>query len=127
MKIKELKQILEAYGDSYDDNELVIPVFALGTLGPIPTVSTQSLTMGFDWEAGLAIISPEKKLRVIDKDEVEELKAKYDELSMKYYQVSKIKKENKRLKESISYAKQAIEDLREGHQEKAIIFLNTHR
>lgn len=61
MKLKELKAVLNALGDRYDDWDLVIPL-AQPSVGAVATCRVRSIGMGFDWEHGMAMLHPEGRL-----------------------------------------------------------------
>lgn len=90
---------------SPDSITVYIPSFKTGSVGHIPCTDVKGANMGFDWEASSFLIWPEKELREIDRDEIKSLRDKYEELSWTHYKVSKIKKENEKLKEEIAKLK----------------------
>lgn len=115
MKLSELKQMVdraveqcERYHNNPDNITVRIPTYKTGTAGHIPCTDVKSANMGFDWEASSFLIRPEKELREIDRDEIKALRDKYEELSWTHYKVSKIKKENKELKEEVARLKGSI-------------------
>lgn len=108
MNLLELKQLVEYAVESsirqHKDPEKVtvyIPTYKTGSAGHIPCTGVAHANMGFDWEASSFLITPEKTLREIDRDEIKSLKDKYEELSWSHYKVSKIKRENETLKAKI--------------------------
>lgn len=112
MNLTELKQLVdhamqqcERTRRSPDTITVRIPSYKTGVAGHIPCTDVKSARMGFDWEASSFLIRPSEELREISRDEVKDLRAKYEELSWTHYKVSKIKKENEALKEQISKLK----------------------
>lgn len=108
MKLSEFKQLVDrAYenamrGQRDPDNVTVyISTFKVGTAGHIPVTGVKSIHMGFDWEANSCIITPEKQLREIDRDEIKSFHDQYEELSWKLSDINRLKRENKRLKEQV--------------------------
>jgi hypothetical protein len=84
-----------------DDLQVVIPVYRVGAVGGTSYVNVKSVTTGFDWDAGRIFLNTEERLREIDRDEIKTLQDKYDELGWKHYEISNLKRENKKLKERI--------------------------
>lgn len=68
MKIKELKAVLNSIGDRYDDWDLAIPL-SKPSIGAIATCKVRSISFGFDWEHGKALINPEGRLNEKTKPE----------------------------------------------------------
>jgi hypothetical protein len=75
-----------------------IRTYKTGTAGHVPVTGVKSVYMGFDWESMSCLITPETELREIDRDEVAELRKKYEELSWSKYKIDNIVRENKKLK-----------------------------
>lgn len=84
-----------------DDWKVVIPVRRIGSIGGTPCVNIESVSTGFDWDAGKIFLNTKEELRVIGVDEIKALKDEYEELGWKYSQISGLKRENKKLKERI--------------------------
>lgn len=104
MNLLELKQIIDRTIDTVHNPEQVtvrISTFKTGTAGHLPCTDVKSAWKGFDWEAGSFIITPEKDLREIDRDEIKSLRNQYEELGWSLYKVGKVKKENEMLKQKI--------------------------
>lgn len=109
MTLQELKQhvdraIEKCNMSRMDPNAIrvVIPSYKTGTAGHIPCTNAKSAHLGFDWEASSFLIYPENELREIDRDEIKQLRDKYEELSWTHYKVSKIKRENESLKAQLA-------------------------
>lgn len=105
MNLFELKQMVDhAYESASrghrDPTQVTayIRTYKTGTAGHVPVTGVKSVYMGFDWEAGSCLITPETELREIDRDEVAELRKKYEELSWSKYKIDNIVRENKKLK-----------------------------
>jgi hypothetical protein len=115
MNLLELKQAVDFAIEScnrhhrdIDKITVYIPSYKTGSAGHIPCTAVKHANMGFDWEASSFLIRPENELREIDRDEIATLRKKYEELSWTHYKVSKIKKENEKLKEEISKLKGSV-------------------
>ncbi len=72
MKVSELKTLLENRGKTrdHDDIEVVVSISS-PSIGPRASCSITSAGFGFDWEAGLFLITP--KLPLVVKSEKEEV------------------------------------------------------
>ena len=112
MNLRELKECIDhailQCERTYRSPESVtvrIPSYKTGTAGHIPCTDVKSAVMGFDWEASSFLIRPIEELREINRDEIKTLRDKYEELSWTHYKVSKIKKENEKLKEEVARLK----------------------
>lgn len=113
MTLEQLKQIIDAAFDranSYsgvnaEDIQVGIKVFRVGAIGGTPVANINSIHMGFDWDMGKMIITPEPELRETDRDEIKTLIKKYDELSWKHSQINSLKRENENLKKEIENLK----------------------
>lgn len=108
MNLLELKKLVELFEQqaarqhmNLEDIQVVIASHKIGMLGGTPSTSVKSINLGFDWDKGKLIISPENILREIDRDEIKMLRDKYEELSWKKSRIDRIVKENKRLKEQL--------------------------
>ena len=108
MKTKDLKTkidwIVSTLSDD-EDLEVVIKVIRVGAVGRTPTIPITNVFKGFDWDRGSVILSCDSELREIDLDEVKQLRKTYDKLSWKHYQISRLKKENERLKVELEQLK----------------------
>lgn len=112
MKLSEFKRLVdraiiqcESSNRSADDIDVVIPVAAVGTVGPHPCVVVESVAMGFDWDSGKYFINPVGDLREINRDEVAHLRKKYDVTAKTVYEANKLRAENKQLKNQLARAK----------------------
>lgn len=108
MNLLELKKLVELFEQqatrlhmNLDDIQVVIATHKVGLAGGTPSTNVKSINLGFDWDKGKLIISPEKILREIDRDEIKMLRDKYEELGWKKSKIDRIVKENKRLKERL--------------------------
>jgi len=66
-----------------------IRVKVIGTIGSLPTVPVKNIMMGFDWDKGTCIITPEKDLRETDRDEIQAIQKKFDDMGWAYYEANK--------------------------------------
>lgn len=112
MKLNELKEavdhaVKECERQHCDPESVTvyIPTFKVGTVGHIPCTAVRSARMGFDWESHSFLVQPLDTLREIDRDEINTIRKKYDELGWSHYKVSKIKKENEQLKQQVQQLK----------------------
>lgn len=108
MKLKNLKAeidwIVSTLSDD-EDLEVAIKVIRVGAIGGTPTIPVTNIFKGFDWDSGSVILSCDSELREIDRDEIKKLRESYEELGWKHYQISNLKKENKRLKGELEQLK----------------------
>ncbi len=119
MKLNELKEAVDHAVENclrgHQNPESVtvyIPTYKVGTAGHIPCTGIRSARMGFDWEANSFLIQPAETLREIDRNEIDTIRKKYDELGWSHYKVSKIKKENEQLKQQVQQLKAEAEQAR---------------
>lgn len=70
MKFSELKRLVDLYyRDDYEDPEVVVQIkMPYTTVGGMPTVKIKSAQMGFDWDSGKFIFTPEEDLTPSDRD-----------------------------------------------------------
>lgn len=107
MNLHELKQAVDHAYNSFDLRDptkvtVYIKTVKVGTAGHVPCTDITSAHMGIDWESMSFLITPEHELREIDRDEIKALRDKYEELGWTSYKVTKVKKENERLKQQIA-------------------------
>lgn len=95
--IFQLERVTQFSKGRMDDWQVVIPVYRVGAVGGTPSVSIKIVRGGIDWDKGRIFIEPETRLREIDRDEIKMMQDKYEELGWKHYEISGLKKENKRL------------------------------
>lgn len=69
MKLKDLKQILDAYADTYGDWDVRIEVTRRNAMGGTPTVDIRAIAPGFDWDHHKIIVRTEVPLKEITKEE----------------------------------------------------------
>lgn len=100
------RAVLQAKRMHRDPEQVNVSIASVkvGTVGHRPVTNVKSIGMGFDWEAGSCIITPEKELREIDLNEVDALHKKYGDLGRLLYEVKNLKHENKMLKARIAKA-----------------------
>jgi len=98
-----------------EQTEVEIKVKVIGTAGPQPTVKVKHLTAGIDWDSGKIIIVPDVDLRICGKDEIEEVKEKYENLAMKNTEIQQLKKKNDSLKAQVEKLKTKLETLSKPH------------
>lgn len=114
MNLEELKRSVDFLFDNsnrygYNDAEtktVGIEIKVIGSVGGTPICGVRSIQAGFDWDSGKIIIVPERNLRLVDVDELEILRKKYEELSWKKYEIDGLKREIKKLKEENQKLKQ---------------------
>jgi hypothetical protein len=104
VNLLELKRAVDhavSRADNPEDVNVCIMTYKVGSVGHVPFTDVGSANLGFDWEKGSFLINPKTTLREIDKDEIAEIRDKYDELGWSYYKISKIKRENEALKKQV--------------------------
>lgn len=104
MNLLELKEIVDSAVEHAIDPEKItvrIPTFMVGVVGHTPCTNVKTAYQGFDWESKSFIIAPEKQLREVDRDEIKDLRNKYDELGWSYHKINRIKRENEQLKKQL--------------------------
>lgn len=107
MKFSELKRLVDLYyrPDHYEDPEVVIQIkLPYTTVGGMPTVKIKNVQMGFDWDMGKFIITPEEELTPSDRDFAKQMKEMQDRAGWADY-------ENRNLKADIRQLKKKIEEL----------------
>ncbi len=106
MKFSELKKIVDLYhrDSHYEDPEVVIQIkLPYSTVGGQPTVKVKTMNMGFDWDQGKFIITPEEDLTPSDRDFAKQMKDMQDRAGWADY-------ENRNLKAEISKLKRKLND-----------------
>lgn len=109
MTLSELKELVEQMEQqavrqrlNLEEIQVVIASHKVGLIGGTPSTNIKDINLGFDWDSGKLIIYPEQTLREIDRDEIKTLRDKYEELGWSKYEIDKIVKENKKLKEQLN-------------------------
>jgi hypothetical protein len=107
MNLHELKQAVDRAYNSFDLKDpakvtVYIQTVKVGSVGHVPCTPITHAHMGIDWESGSFLITPEKSLREIDRDEIKALRDNYEELGWTHYKVSKVKRENEKLKQQLA-------------------------
>lgn len=69
MKLKELRDKLNAMNSHHDDDEVLVEVVRRGAVGGTPAVKVRSANSGFDWDNGRFIIHTDVPLKEITLDE----------------------------------------------------------
>jgi hypothetical protein len=106
MKLSEMHRLVNVYHDEErmmrEDPEVVIQIkLPYSTMGGQPTVRVKSLQMGFDWDAGKFIITPEENLTPADRDFAEQMRKMQDDLGWVKNENYKLKAEIKKLKKQL--------------------------
>lgn len=65
MKVKELRERLNAVPESQDDEEVVVIVKRPGSMGPTPSVRVRGASSGFDWNSGKFMLWTEKDVKEV--------------------------------------------------------------
>jgi hypothetical protein len=82
-----------------EDPEVVIQIkLPYSTVGARPTAKIKHIGMGFDWDAGKFIITPEENLTPADRDFAEQMRKMQDDLGWVKLENHKLKQEIKNLK-----------------------------
>jgi len=105
MKLSELHRLVNVYQERMmrEDPEVVIQVkLPYSTVGGQPTVPVKFISMGFDWDAGKFIITPEENLTPADRDFAEQMKKMQDDLGWTKNENRALKAEIKRLKKQLA-------------------------
>ena len=105
MKLSELHRLVNVYQERMmrEDPEVVIQVkLPYSTVGGQPTVPVKFISMGFDWDAGKFIITPEENLTPADRDFAEQMKKMQDDLGWAKYENRGLKAEIKKLKKQLA-------------------------
>jgi hypothetical protein len=78
MKLSELKRLITLYSNGRihaEDPDVVIHItLPYITAAGLPTVKVKSATMGFDWDAGKFILTPDEDLTSSDRDFADQMK-----------------------------------------------------
>lgn len=99
MKFSELKRLVDLYQHPYNDPEVVIKIkLPYVTVGGLPTVKVKDANMGFDWDAGKFILTPEESLMPSDRDFAKQMTEMQDKLGWAEYENRGLVAEIKRLK-----------------------------
>jgi hypothetical protein len=106
MKLSELQRVVNAHHNEErmvrEDPEVVIQVkLPYSTVGGQPTVRVKSIQMGFDWDHGKFIITPEENLSPADRDFAEQMRKMQEDLGWAKYENRNLKAEIKKLKERL--------------------------
>jgi hypothetical protein len=104
MKLSELHQIVNLYhrDDHYEDPEVMILIkLPYNTVGSRPMVPVKNISMGFDWEAGKFIITPEEDITPADRDFAKQMKEMQDRAAWADYDNRNLKAEIRKLKKQI--------------------------
>jgi len=106
MKLSELHRLVSVYHDEErmvrEDPEVVIQIkLPYSTVGGQPTVRVKSIQMGFDWDHGKFIITPEENLTPADRDFAEQMRKMQDDLGWVKYENRGLKAEIKKLKKQL--------------------------
>lgn len=120
MKLSELHRLVNVYHSEErmvrEDPEVVIQVkLPYSTVGARPSVSVKFISMGFDWDAGKFIITPEENLTPSDRDFAEKMRKMQEDLSWADYEKRNLKAEIKKLKKQLSDQKPKNDDLKDKH------------
>ena len=106
MKLSEMHRLVNVYHDEErmmrEDPEVVIQIkLPYSTVGGQPTVRVKSIQMGFDWDHGKFIITPEENLTPADRDFAEQMRKMQDDLGWAKYENRGLKAEIKKLKKQL--------------------------
>jgi hypothetical protein len=102
MKFSELAKVIERAQVRHDDPEVVIRIkLPYSTVGAQPTVTVKNANMGFDWDSGKFIITPEEELTPSDRDFAKQMTEMQERVGWTDYENRNLKSENKRLKKQL--------------------------
>jgi hypothetical protein len=107
MKLSELHRLVNAHHREErmvrEDPEVVIQIkLPYSTVGARPTAKIKHIGMGFDWDAGKFIITPEENLTPADRDFAEQMRKMQDDLGWTKNENRALKAEIKRLKKQLA-------------------------
>jgi len=105
MKLSELKRLVDLHhrDGHYEDPEVVIKInLPYSTVGGLPTVKVKTMWMGFDWDHGKFIITPEEDLTPSDRDFAKQMKEMQDRAGWADYENRNLKAEIKQLKKKLT-------------------------
>lgn len=101
MKFSELKKAVDLFHRDgyYEDPEVVIQIkLPYSTVGRTPTVKVKSVFLGFDWEHGMIIITPEENLTPGDRDFKKQMREMQERAGWADHENRNLKAEIRRLK-----------------------------
>jgi hypothetical protein len=103
MKLSELKKYIDRHLEyERDDPNVVIQIkLPYNTVGAQPTVQVKSVQMGFDWDAGKFIITPEEPLTPSDRDFAKQMKEMQERAGWANSENHRLKAELNQLKKKI--------------------------
>ena len=107
MKLSELHRLVNAHHREErmvrEDPEVAIEIkLPYSTVGARPTAKIKHIGMGFDWDAGKFIITPEENLTPADRDFAEQMKKMQDDLGWTKNENRALKAEIKKLKKQLA-------------------------
>jgi hypothetical protein len=105
MKLIELHRLVNVYQERMmrEDPEVAIEIkLPYSTVGARPTAKIKHIGMGFDWDAGKFIITPEENLTPADRDFAEQMRKMQDDLGWTKNENRALKAEIKRLKKQLA-------------------------
>jgi hypothetical protein len=101
MKLSELHRLVNLHhrDGHHEDPEVVIKIkLPYSTVGGQPTVKVKNMWMGFDWDHGKFIITPEEDLTPSDRDFAKQMTEMQERAGWADYENRNLKAEIKRLK-----------------------------
>lgn len=81
--------IVKLHRQDPSDITVGIRVKRIGTVGPLPVVGIQQISLGIDWDSDKCLITPTSPLRETDADEIAAIQKKFDDMGWAYYEASK--------------------------------------
>ena len=105
MKLSELKALIERHTQfmrAYEDPEVVIKIkMPYSTVGASPSVKVKDVQMGFDWDAGKFILTPEEPLTPSDRDFAKQMTEMQERAGWADHENRNLKAEISRLKKQL--------------------------
>jgi len=104
MKLSELHRIVNLYHreDHYEDPVVVINIkLPYSTVGGQPTVPVKNISMGFDWDQGKFMITPEEGLTPSDRDFAKQMREMQERAGWADYENRNLKAEIRRLQKKM--------------------------
>lgn len=99
MKLKDLKEYLDGLSNKDLDRELMVPVYKPGTLGGTPALSVKEISLGFDWDQGVAHVETGEQLTLLSSEEVSAILASVRQ-GQSYHAMKQIKELKEKIKSS---------------------------
>lgn len=102
MRLSELKNRINL-ANYFEDLKVVVAInLPYPTVGVTPHVNVSNIRVGFDWDKGLAILSTETPVSLLDSEIVDKFRKLSSSHSLLHYENSNLKKEINRLRDKMT-------------------------